>query len=125
MKQNIKGYMSDVFFCFKLSLKLAIIPIVLGIVISFIYLLIKGRAIELLPILMGIRSAGIIFSCIGLFISGLGFLQPLKLLRPLSYEKTWRKYINRFGLVGIIFCTSAFMVAYFFIYDIIVHNLFF
>lgn len=124
MEQKVKGYMSDVFFCFKLSLKLAIIPIVLGIVISFIYLLIKGQGISISPILMGVRSAGIIFSCMGLFISALGFLQPLKLLRPLSYEKTWRKYLNKFGLVGTIFCTSAFLALYFFIYDIIIHNLF-
>lgn len=124
MKQGVKGYMGDVFFCFKLSLKLAIIPIVLGAVISFTYLLIKGKAIEFLPILMGIRNIGIIFFCVGLFISALGFLQPTKLLRPLNYEKTWRKYLDKFGLVGTIFCTSSFLALYFLIYDIIIYNLY-
>jgi hypothetical protein len=124
MKQNVKGYMSDVVFCLKLSLKLVIIPIVLGIVISCIYLLIKGQAVELSRILKGVRNTGIIFSCGGLFVSALGFLQPTKLLRPLSYEKTWRQYLDKFGLVGTIFCTSAFLASYFLVYDILIHNLY-
>ncbi|GAA0772745.1 hypothetical protein [Clostridium subterminale] len=124
MKQDVKGYMSDVLFCFKLSLKLVIIPVVLGIVISCIYQLIKGQAIELSLILIAIRNIGIVFSCGGLFVSALGFLQPTKLLRPLSYEKTWRQYLDKFGLVGTIFCTSAFLVSYFLIYDILVYNLY-
>jgi len=124
MKQDVKGYMSDVVFCFKLSLKLVIIPVVFGIIISCTYLLIKGQAMELSRILIGIRNIGIIFSCGGLFVSALGFLQPTKLLRPLSYEKTWRQYLNKFGLVGTIFCTSAFLVSYFLVYDILIHNLY-
>jgi hypothetical protein len=124
MKQDVKGYIQDVVFCFKLSLKLAIIPVVLGIIISFIYLLIKGQAIELSPILVGIRNTGIIFSCAGLSVAALGFLQPTKLLRPLNYHKTWRRYLDKFGLVGTIFCTSSFLVSYFFIYDILIHNIY-
>ncbi|WP_346868095.1 hypothetical protein [Clostridium sp. UBA1353] len=124
MKQDVKGYMSDVVFCFKLSLKLVIIPVVLGIVISCIYLLIKGQAMDLYRILRGIRNTGIIFSCGGLFVSALAFLQPIKLLRPLSYEKTWRQYLYKFGLVGTIFCTFALLATYFLVYDILIHNLY-
>ncbi|MEG2018707.1 MAG: hypothetical protein RR128_09655, partial [Clostridium sp.] len=102
MKQTIRGYVHDTVFCFKLSLKLVFIPIIIGALSGIIYLLSKGQSIELTPMLLWVRNTGIIFSCIGLFICALGFLQPTMLLRPLSYQKTWRKYLNNFGLVGTI-----------------------
>ncbi len=122
MKQTIRGYIRDTFFCFKLSLKLIFIPIILGVVFSVIYLLSNGYSIEFAQILLWIRNAGIIFSCAGLSICALGFLQPTMLLRPLSYEKTWRKHLNKFGLIGTIFCTFGFLIIYFLIFDLQIHK---
>lgn len=124
MKQKIGAYTHDVFYCVKLSLKIALIPIILGIVGTFGYLIIKGETIEFTRILLGVRSVGIVFSCGGLFICGLGFLQPLKLLRPLSYHNTWQNYFEKFGLVGAMFCISGLMTVYFLGLDLLIYYCF-
>lgn len=121
MKQKIAACVHDIIYCLKLSLKIALIPVSIGIIGTIGYLLIKGEPVELIRILMGVRNVGIVFSCIGLFICGLGFLQPLKLLRPLSYHNTWQNYFRQFGLVGAMFCISGFMTAYFLGLDVIIY----
>ncbi|MEG1255116.1 hypothetical protein [Clostridium sp.] len=124
MKQKIQSYIHDVVYCLKLSLKIVIIPLVLGIVFNIGYLLIQNQPLDVIQILIGIRNIGIMFSCFGLFICALGFLRPTVMLRPLSYQRTWKKYLNEFGLVGTIFCTSAFLITYFLVFDIVVHRVF-
>lgn len=121
MKQKIEACVHDVLYCFKLSLIIALIPIVLGIVITLGYLIVNGESIGFLRIIVGVRNTGIIFSCIGLFICALGFLQPLKLLRPLSYNSSWERYFKKFGLVGAMFCISGFMASYFLILDVLLY----
>ncbi len=121
MNKKIEACVHDVLYCLKLSLKIALIPIILGVVITLGYLLIKGESIEFLRIIVGVRNIGIIFSCAGLFICALGFLQPLKLLRPLSYNSSWEKYFKKFGLVGAMFCISGFMASYFLILDVLIY----
>lgn len=122
MKQKIGVYVNDIFYCLKLSLKIALIPVAIGVIGTMGYLLIKGESIELIRILLGVRNVGIVFSCAGMFICALGFLQPLKLLRPLSYHNTWEKYFKQFGLVGAMFCISGFMAVYFLGLDIAIYN---
>lgn len=121
MKQKIEECVHDILYCLKLSVKIAFIPIIIGIIVTLVNLLIKGQDIELSRILMGIRSTGIVFSCGGLFICALGFLQPLKLLRPLSYDYTWQNYFKQFGLVGAMFCISSFVLAYFLGLDLFIY----
>ncbi|WP_040192159.1 hypothetical protein [Clostridium culturomicium] len=123
MKQKIGTYVDDILYCLKLSLKIALIPIVIGVIGTIVYLLIKGESIEFIRILLGVRNVGIVFSCGGLFICALGFLQPLKLLRPLSYHNTWKKYFKQFGLVGVMFCISGFMAVYFLGLDVAIYYL--
>lgn len=122
MKQKIGACINDIFYCLKLSLKIALIPVAIGVIGTIGYLLIKGESIELIRILLGVRNVGIVFSCAGMFICALGFLQPLKLLRPLSYHNTWEKYFKQFGLVGVMFCISGFMAVYFLGLDIAIYN---
>lgn len=121
--KTIEAYFQDVTYCFKISLKIAIIPVILGAVITLGYLIINGESIELLRVLNGVRNAGIMFACAGLFICAAAFLRPTSLLRPLSYDKTWRKYFNKFGLVGTIFCTCGFVTAYFLLLDVVLYKL--
>lgn len=121
MIKDVKEYANDILYCFKLSLKIAMIPLVLGIVYTVISSLINRESIEILGIIAGIRSIGIIFSCAGLFICALGFLQPLKLLRPLSYNESWRRYFYKFGLVGAMFCICGFMAIYFLGLDVLLY----
>lgn len=122
MKQKIGACINDIFYCLKLSLKIALIPVAIGVIGTIGYLLIKGESVELIRILLGVRNVGIVFSCAGMFICALGFLQPLKLLRPLSYHNTWEKYFKQFGLVGVMFCISGFMAVYFLGLDIAIYN---
>lgn len=119
----VKEYIQDVLYCFKISLKIAIIPVILGAVISLGYLLISGESVELIRVLYGVRNAGIMFACAGLFICAAAFLRPTSLLRPLSYDKTWRKYFNKFGLVGSMFCICSFVTMYFLVLDVVIYKL--
>lgn len=119
MENKVQAYTQDVFTCFKVSLKLAIIPIVLGAVIGFFYLMFTGNPITLISILAGIRSAGLIFACMGLFICAIAFLNPSKYLRPLAYEKKWKLHLAKFGLVGTIFCIFILEAIYFLAVDVI------
>ena len=121
MKQKIEAYVHDLLYCIKLSLKIALIPAVLGLIGTIVYLFFKGETIEFMRVIIGIRNVGLVFSCLGLFICCLGFLQPLKLLRPLSYHNTWENYFRQFGLVGAMFCISGFMVIYFLILDMLIY----
>ena len=121
MKQKIGACVHDILYCIILSLKIALIPVALGVLGTMGYLLIKGEAIEFVRILIGVRNVGLVFSCSGLFICALGFLQPLKLLRPLSYHNTWEKYFRQFGLVGAMFCISGAMTMYFLGLDVFIY----
>ncbi|MEG0307812.1 MAG: hypothetical protein RR891_03150 [Clostridium sp.] len=124
MKEKVQEYTQDVVYCLKLSLKILVIPVVMGIVYGIGYLLINDQPLELVRICIEIRNVGIMFSCFGLFISALGFLRPGVMLRPLSYEKSWRKYLKKFGLVGTIFCTCGFLISYFLVFDLVVYKVF-
>lgn len=117
----MRDYIRDIFYCFKISVKVAIIPIVLGAVISILYLLINGKSLGVIEIGMGIRNTGILFASLGLFICAAAFLQPTKLIRPLHYEETWKTYLNKFGLVGCMMCCSIFLMSYFLILDLVLY----
>lgn len=121
MKQKLGAYVHDTLYCLKLSLKIALIPIVIGVIGTIGYLLIKGESIELVRILLGVRNVGMVFSSAGLFICALGFLQPLKFLRPLSYHNTWEMYFKQFGLVGAMFCVSGLIAIYFLGLDVFIY----
>lgn len=123
MNDNMQAYVHDFLYCVKLSLKIAIIPVIIGIVITFGYLIIKGDPIHVSRILVGIRNTGIIFSCAGLFICAAAFLQPSKFLRPLNYNKKWRLYFEKFQLVGSLFCISLMISIYFLIFDVVLWNI--
>lgn len=123
MNDNMQAYVHDFLYCLKLSLKIAIIPVVIGIIITLGYLLIKGEPIYISRVLIGIRNTGIIFSCAGLFVCAAAFLQPSKFLRPLNYKKKWRLYFEKFELVGSLFCISLMITVYFLIFDVVVWNI--
>lgn len=118
-KSKISLYLNDILRCFKLSLMLWLIPLILGGVTSFIGQLIKGQGIITYNILLTIRNLGFIIPSFGLFIGAVGYLMPLTHLRPLDYNEDWRRFFSKLNMVTVITITCAFMVFYTFILDII------
>lgn len=123
MKSSISDFFEDFLYCIKLSLKISVIPILAGLVITVLYCLFSKNPITLEIILKGIRSTGIIMACFGLFICALAFLRP-DTLGPLNYQKQWRMYFVKFNLVGAIMCICTLILFYFLIFDVVLWNMF-
>jgi hypothetical protein len=106
----MKEILEDLLRCFKLSLKIFLVPLILGAVIGLIGGLFKGN-LNLEAVLRSIDSTCIRISCFGLAISGIGFIKR-EMMEPLSYQEKWMEYFNKFNIVGVIFFISLFMLAY-------------
>jgi len=119
MKTKVSDFFEDFFYCIKISMKVALIPVIIGLVFSLGYCLTSGNPITTYAILRAIRSTGIIFGCFGLFICGLAFMKP-ETLGPLSYQKEWRMYFVKFNLIGVILCISTLIAFYFLMLDVVV-----
>lgn len=117
MKTAIANFFEDFVYCIKLSLKIALLPILIGLVATTIYCLISKNPISLYALLRGVRNTGIIMSCFGLFICALAFLKP-DTLGPLNYQKQWRMYFVKFNLVGAIMCICTLILFYFLMFDL-------
>lgn len=122
MRTAVSKFFEDFLYCIKLSLKITLIPILLGLIITTIYSLITKNPITIYSLLMGVRNTGIIASCFGLFICAAAFLKP-DTLGPLNYQKQWRMYFVQFNLIGAILCICSLVLFYFLMYDIILWNL--
>ena len=117
MKTVVLEWLEDFLYCVKLSIKLSIIPILIGLVITTLYCLFTGNQITVYYLLRGIRSAGMIISSAGLFICAGAFLKP-NTLAPLSYQNQWRIYFVRFNLIGAILCICTLVLFYFLMMDL-------
>lgn len=118
----MKEILKDLLRCFKLSLKIFLIPVILGAVIGIIGGLVHGN-LNLQGILKSVDTTSIRISCFGLAISGIGFIKR-DMLEPLNYEEKWMEYFNRFNLVGVIFFISLFMLAYSTIIDLVLFKIY-
>jgi hypothetical protein len=118
----VKEILEDLLRCFKLSLKIFLIPVILGAVIGVIGGLFKGN-INLQDVLKSVDSTNIRISCFGLAISGIGFIKR-DMMEPLNYEEKWMEYFNKFNLVGVIFFISLFMLVYSTIFDLVLFKMF-
>lgn len=112
----MKGILKDLFRCFKLSLKIFLIPLILGAVVALITSIYNG--VFSLPEIFKIINRMIIrISCFGLAISGIGFIKT-RMMEPLNYEEKWAEYFNVLNLIGAIFFISLFILIYGIIIDV-------
>lgn len=118
----MKEILKDLLRCFKLSLKIFLIPIILGAVIGAIIGLVNGN-LGLEGVLRSIDSTCIRISCLGLAISAIGFIKP-RMMEPLDYQEKWMEYFNRFNLVGVIFFISLFMLIYSTVIDVVLFKIY-
>lgn len=112
----MKGILKDLFRCFKLSLKIFLIPLILGALVGVIASISKGEFL-LLEIFSSINRAAIRISCFGLAIAGIGLIKT-RMMEPLNYEEKWAEYFSVLNLVGAIFFISLFMLVYSIIIDV-------
>ena len=113
----MKGILKDLFHCFKLSLKIFLIPLILGAVVGIIASLIKGE-FHLQDILVHMNRMAIRVSCLGLAIAGIGLIKT-RMMEPLNYEEKWAEHFNVLNLIGAIFFISFFMLIYSLTIDVI------
>ena len=118
----MKEILEDLLHCFILSLKIFLIPIILGAVIGLIGGLVS-KNLNLHGVLNSVNSTAIRVSCFGLAISGIGFVRR-EMLEPLNYEEKWMEYYNKLNLVGVIFFVSLFMLVYSVIIDLILFQIY-
>lgn len=111
--------MYDFFACFKISLKVYIIPIIIGALIATIYGLSKGNFNYIL-VLHWIYAMGTYISCLGLFICAIAFMKP-KYMSKLNHEKEWNKHFYKFGLIKVIGYVSGMMLIYSVLLDYIIY----
>ena len=119
---RMKEILKDLLRCFKLSLKIFLIPLILGAVIGVIGGLVGGD-LKLHGVLSSVDTTCIRISCFGLAIAGIGFIKR-EMLEPLNYEEKWMEYFEKLNLVGVIFFISLFMLAYSTIIDLIVFQIY-
>ncbi len=112
----MKEILTDLLRCFKLSLKIFLIPLALGAIIGVITGLVRGN-LQVEGVLRSVNTTAIRISCFGLAISGIGFIKR-DMMEPLNYEEQWMEYFNRMNLVGVIFFISLFMLTYSIIIDL-------
>ena len=118
----MKEILKDLLHCFILSLKIFLIPIILGAVIGVIGGLVSGD-LNLQGVLSSVNRTSIRISCFGLAIAGIGFVKR-EMLEPLNYEEKWMEYFNKLNLVGVIFFVSLFMLAYSTIIDLVLFQIY-
>ena len=118
MKANLK----DLLHCFRLSLKIFLVPIILGALIGLISGL-WGGELNLQWVLASINRTAIRISCFGLAIAGIGFVKR-EMLEPLNYEEKWLEYFEKLNLVGVIFFVSLFMLVYSTIIDLVLFQIY-
>ncbi|MCB2290493.1 hypothetical protein LGK97_12010 [Clostridium sp. CS001] len=112
----MKGILKDLFRCFKLSLKIFLVPLILGAVVGLIASLIRGE-FYLQEIFSFVNRMTIRVSCFGLAISAIGLVKT-RMMEPLNYEEKWVEYFSVLNLVGVIFFISLFMLGYSVIIDV-------
>ena len=111
------GILKDLFRCFKLSLKIFLIPLILGALVALITSISNGEFY--LPEIFRIINRMIIrVSCLGLAIAGIGLVKT-RMMEPLNYEEKWAEYFNVLNLVGAIFFISLFMLIYSVLIDVV------
>lgn len=118
----MKEILNDLLRCFILSLKIFLIPIILGVVFGVIGGLACGD-LYLQGVLNSVNTTAIRVSCFGLAISAIGFVKR-EMLEPLNYEEKWMEYFNRLNLVGVIFFVSLFMLVYSTIIDLVLFQIY-
>ncbi len=116
--------LGDLLYCFKLSFKFTLIPIILGTIISLLSQLINGNGIRIYDILLYIRNAGFITACGGMLIGAIGYLMPMTHLRPLDYNDDWQKYFSKFNLVTVITIICIFIIVYTLILDVTMYMIY-
>ncbi|WP_142415172.1 hypothetical protein [Hathewaya massiliensis] len=109
----------DFFTCFKISLKVSLIPIVIGSLIGIIYGLVKG-GLNYVLVFRWIYAMAIYASCLGLFVCAIAFMKP-KYMGQLNHQKEWDKHFYKFGLIKVIGYVSAMVLIYAVILDYILY----
>lgn len=119
-KQSSKTQLvfEDIFTSFKISLKIYLIPLILGAVSGLIYCLVKDLPINIYTLLRSTVHIGIWMSCFGLFIGAVAFMKP-QYMEPLNYQNQWRNYYKLFNLIGAIISICFLMLSYSLIIDTI------
>jgi ABC-type dipeptide/oligopeptide/nickel transport system permease subunit len=107
----------DLYTCFKISLKVFLIPSIIGIIIGVI-LGLKGDGVHIVTILSWIFSIGTWLASLGLFVCAIAYIKT-DFLGDLNHQKQWRKYFYKFNLIGVIFWICIFMYVYLIIIDLI------
>ncbi|MBD8047710.1 hypothetical protein [Clostridium faecium] len=115
-RSKTKLVFEDIFTSFKVSLKIYLIPIILGVIASIIYCLVKDLPISIYTLLRGPVHIGIWISCLGLLIGAVAFIKPQH-MEPLNYQKQWRTYYKFFNLIGAIVSICFMMMIYSLIID--------
>ena len=118
----MKEILEDLLHCFILSLKIFLVPIILGAIIGVIGGLVGGE-LNLQGVLASVNRTAIRISCFGLAIAGIGFVKR-EMLEPLNYEEKWLQYYNKLNLVGVIFFISLFMLVYSTIIDLVLFQIY-
>ena len=117
----MKDFLEDLKYCFTISLKVSIIPYILGFIIGLIKYIFNKKltfsyALKMIPIM------GIWFFCFGLALAAMSFLK-VDLMRPLTYEKKWKLYFKKLNLAQVIFFVCSFGMIYSVALEAICHNL--
>ncbi|MCB2299421.1 hypothetical protein [Clostridium tagluense] len=118
----MKEILKDLLHCFILSLKIFLVPIIMGALIGVISGLLNGD-LNLQGVLASVDRTAIRISCFGLAISGIGFVKR-EMLEPLNYEEKWMEYYEKLNLVGVIFFVSLFMLVYSTVIDLVLFQIY-
>ena len=112
----------DLLRCFKLSLKIFLVPIILGVVVGLIYSLING-SFTFQEVIGFVNRMTIRISCFGLAIAAIGLVKR-QMQEPLNYQEKWNEYFQTLNLVWVIFFISLFMLIYSLIIDFILFKIY-
>ena len=107
----------DIFTCFKLSLKIFLIPLIIGTLIGTILGLRNGE-LSIVTIITWIFSVGTWVSSLGLVVCAVSFMKT-DFLGDLNHQRQWRKYFYRLNLVPVMFFICMFIYGYLIILDYI------
>ncbi len=118
----MRGILKDLWKCFKLSLKIFLVPIIFGVLVGVIGGLVSSN-LSLQEVLGAVNRTAIRISCFGLAIAAIGFVKR-EMLEPLNYEEKWMEYYEKLNLVGVIFFVSLFMLAYSTIIDLVLFQIY-
>ncbi|MDR1774617.1 MAG: hypothetical protein LBR30_07120 [Clostridioides sp.] len=117
--ENIKEYFGDIFKCLKISLPVAILLAVFGMISYTIKILFKiSLEFSSIDMMLAIRNAGIKISCLGILLGVLGMIRHEKNTRDFENQEKWEKYFKKLKIVGTILFISFFSLIYFLILDL-------